>query len=266
MSAIHPTLRGRRALAAATIDKLHSNAVVGMVGARQVGKTTLAGLIAARWPGRIHRFDLENPLDVARLADPMLALRDLRGLVIIDEIQHAPALFTVLRVLADRREVDVRFLLLGSASPELLQPSAESLAGRIVYIEVPPFRLVELDDDDQLSAELIARRWLRGGFPRSFLADSDDRSAQWRDAFVQTFLERDLAQLGASIPPVAARRLWTMLAHHHGAVVNVAALSRSLGTSDPTLRRWRQGVAVRQLIEQKLHFVSLALCRNEICR
>jgi len=197
--------------------------VVGILGARQVGKTTLAQQLAAGFDGPVHTFDLEDPTDLARLADPMLALRDLRGFVVLDEVQRRPELFPVLRVLADRAGQPARFLVLGSASPELLRQTSESLAGRIYYHELGGFDLGEV------GAAARERLWLRGGFPRSFLAATDGDSAEWRRGFVRTFLERDLPGLGIGVPPETLRRFWTMIAHYHGQVWNGAELARAFG-------------------------------------
>jgi predicted AAA+ superfamily ATPase len=211
---------------------LERHPVVGILGARQVGKTTLARQLAARFDGPVSFFDLEDPTDLARLTEPMLALRDLRGLIVIDEVQRRPDLFPVLRVLADRMERTARFLILGSASPELLQQTSESLAGRIFYYELGGFDL------DEVGVAARERLWLRGGFPRSFLAEPDRDSAEWRRGFVRTFLERDLPRLGIQVPPEALRRFWTMIAHYHGQVWNGAELSRAFGVSAMTVRRY----------------------------
>ncbi len=217
--------------------------VVAVLGARQVGKSTLARAWL-RGPSAI-RFDLENPADLARLADPMLALQDLSGIVVLDEIQRRPELFPVLRVLADRRPRRARFLLLGSAAPALLRQSSESLAGRIAYYELPGLSLREV------GASLADRLWLRGGFPRSFLARSDAASMQWRREFLRTFLERDLPMLGVHIAAGTMRRFWTMLAHHHGQLWNASEFGRSFGVADTTVRgyldRLSDALVVRQL-------------------
>jgi len=161
--------------------------------------------------GRGERFDLEDPRDLARLREPMTALEGLRGLVVIDEIQRAPDLFPVLRVLADRRPLPARFLVLGSASPELLRQSSETLAGRVRCVELPGFTLAELGPND------MRRRLLRGGFPPSYLASTDALSLGWREDFIRTFIERDVPSLGQHVrTPANLRRLWTMLAHRHG--------------------------------------------------
>jgi predicted AAA+ superfamily ATPase len=204
--------------------------VVALVGPRQSGKTTLArehaGTSAAGY------FDLEDPTHLARLQNPMLALGELRGLVVLDEIQRLPALFPVLRVLADRTPGLARFLLLGSAAPELLREASESLAGRMAVIEVSGFELREV------GSAALAALWLRGGFPRSFLAGDDAASLAWRLQFVQAFLERDLPQLGLGVAaPETLRRFWTMLAHYHGQVWNGAEFARAMGTAESTARR-----------------------------
>lgn len=177
-------------------------------------------------------FDLGSPADQARLADPMLALERQTGLVVLDEIQRAPEIFAVLRVLADRPRPRARFLVLGSASPELLRQSAESLAGRIVYHDLGGFSLSEL------GPRALDRLWLRGGFPRSYLARSDSASAEWRRAFVATFLERDLPRLGVTIPSPTLGRFWSMLAHWHGQIWRGSEFARSFGVSEMTVSRY----------------------------
>ena len=213
-------------------DLLGQFPVVGLVGARQVGKTTLARSLAADHAGPITFFDLEDPTDEARLADSKLALEGLDGLVVLDEIQRLPDLFRLLRVLVDRPRSPARFLVLGSAGPDLLRQSSESLAGRIAYHELTPLAL------DETGAASTDHLWLRGGFPRSFLAPDDSESATWRAAFVRTFLERDLPQLGVTVPATTMRRFWTMLAHYHGNRWNAAELARSLGISAPTVNTY----------------------------
>jgi predicted AAA+ superfamily ATPase len=201
-----------------------------LLGPRQCGKTTLARVIAERVPSTY--FDLENPVDISRLSAPMRALEKLSGLVVIDEVQRRPDLFELLRVLVDRPDNPARFLLLGSASPYLAKGVSESLAGRVGFIDLSGFELGEV------GVEHSARCWLRGGFPRSFLADDDSTSLTWRDDFIRTFLERDIPQLGISIPAETLRRFWTMIAHYHGQVWNAAQLARSLGASENTARRY----------------------------
>ncbi len=209
-----------------------SHPVVAILGPRQIGKTTLAQIFADGSKAAVHRFDLEDPDDIGRLSEPKLALERLRGLVVIDEIQRRPDLFAVLRVLTDRAEKPRRFLVLGSASPELLRQSSETLAGRIAYLELPGFGLDEVD------SQAMDRLWIRGGFPRSFLARSEADSLAWRKSFVGTFLERDLPQLGLNLPASLLRRFWTMVAHYHGQLWNASELGASLGLSDTTIRRY----------------------------
>ena len=206
--------------------------VVALIGARQVGKTTLARAIAAGWTEPVHFFDLESPVDVARLSDLMLALEPLRGLVVLDEIQRRPGLFPVLRVLADRPRKPARFLVLGSASPELLRQNSESLAGRVACHELPGIALTEiaLAESDML--------WLRGGFPRSFTAGNDGQSFQWRGNFVRTFLERDIPQFGIAIPGATLDRIWSMLAYYHAQVWSGSELARAFGVSHHAVRRY----------------------------
>ena len=216
--------------------------VVALVGPRQVGKTTLArGFLT---PDSPNYFDLEDPVSLARLAEPMTALSSLTGLVVIDEIQRSRDLFPVLRVLADRADVPARFLVLGSASPALLKQSGESLAGRLEIIEVGGFSINEsgLDAADRL--------WLRGGFPRSFLAKSLADSQVWRKQFLLTLAERDLPQLGVGIPGAAMMRFLTMLAHYHGQIWNAADPARSLGISESTVRRYLDLLSGTYLVRQ----------------
>jgi len=209
---------------------LRRSRVVALIGPRQSGKTTLARQIVL--PDSPRYLDLEEPASLARLAEPMTALAPLRGVIVIDEVQRRPDLFPILRVLADRKPLPGRFLILGSASPELLRQSSESLAGRMETIVLPGFTLAEV------GARALSRRWLRGGFPRSFLSRTQEESLRWRNQFVQTFLERDLPQLGISIPAQALRRFWAMVAHYHGNIWNAAEPARSLGVSEPTVRRY----------------------------
>jgi hypothetical protein len=243
--------------------------VVGIVGARQVGKTTLATALAQAQPAATTRFDLENPVDLARLHDPMLALGGLSGLVVIDEVQRLPDVYNVLRVLADRAGTPARFLILGSASPELLRQSAESLAGRIIYHELRGFSFADSGVGE------LDRRWLRGGFPRSYLAADDAASDEWRQAFLQTFLERDLPQLGINTPAVTMRRFWTMLAHGHGQLWNASELARAFGVSDMTVRKyldhltaalvlrqlqpWHENITKRQVRAPKVYIADTGL-------
>lgn len=214
--------------------RLRDNPVVALPGPRQAGKTTLARMFAEQEAGdeEVHFFDLESPADLARLANPELALEPLRGLVILDEIQRMPGLFPVLRVLADRPGPPARFLILGSASPALVEGASESLAGRVSFIDVSGFSLREV------GTSKLADRWWRGGFPRAYLARSDAAGRQWHEDFFRTFLERDVPQLGIHIPATTLRRFWTMVAHYHGQILKVSELARSLGSSEPTARRY----------------------------
>jgi predicted AAA+ superfamily ATPase len=231
-----PQLRARIAQA------LSRSRVAALAGPRQVGKTTLArSFLDTDHP---NYFDLENPLTLARLSEPMTALSPLQGLVVIDEIQRMPELFPVLRVLADREGAPARFLLLGSASPALLRASSESLAGRIEVIEIGGF---VLEETGAASADAL---WLRGGFPRSFLAETDADSRAWRQQFLQALAERDLPQLGAALAPAALLRFLAMLAHYHGQVWNAAEPARSLGISEITVRRYLDLLTGTYLVRQ----------------
>lgn len=206
--------------------------VVGIIGARQVGKTTLAHMLAGEIGQEVTYFDLENPEDLARINDPMLSLKALRGLVVIDEVQRKPGLFPIIRVLSDRTDNPCKFLVLGSASPELLHQSSETLAGRISYHRLSGFALSDISTNDY---EIL---WRRGGFPKSFLAANDTISMEWRREFIRTFLERDIPQLGISINSSTLRRFWTMVAHYHAQVWNSSEFARSFGIADTTIRRY----------------------------
>jgi predicted AAA+ superfamily ATPase len=223
---------------------LKRSRVVALLGPRQAGKTTLARqIVPPNAPGYL---DLEDPASLARLSEPMTALAPLRGVVVIDEIQRRPDLFPVLRVLADRRPLRARFLILGSASPDLLRQSSETLAGRIETITLSGFGL----DEVGAGAARLARLWRRGGFPPSYLARSEPASFVWRQQFIRTYLERDLPQLGITIPAATLLRFWTMLAHYHGGVWNAAEAARSLGVSEPTARRYLDLLAGLYLVRQ----------------
>ncbi len=246
---------------------LARNPAVGLIGPRQCGKTTLARQIVPAHS--VNYFDLEDPTSVARLAEPMTALATLRGVVVIDEVQRRPELFPVLRVLADRAPLRARFLILGSASPAFLRQSSESLAGRVEMITLSGFSLAEV------GPPALQRLWQRGGFPRAFLARSSADSFAWRRQFIQTFLERDVPQLGITIPASALLRFWTMLAHYHGQVWNAAEPARSLGVSEPTVRRyldlltglfmvrqlqpWHQNLGKRQVRAPKIYLRDTGL-------
>lgn len=213
-------------------ERLRDNPVVSLVGPRQAGKTTLARMVAEQSTAVVHFFDLESPADLARLSNPELILRPLEGLVVLDEVQRRPDLFPLLRVLADRRSTPARFLILGSASPELIKQGSESLAGRVSFVDVTGFSLGELHAHD------LSRLWWRGGFPRAYLAPDDVATRQWHDDFRRTFLERDIPQLGIQVPATTLGRFWTMVAHVHGQILNQAELARALGSSEPTARRY----------------------------
>ena len=235
--------RMNRTLALASLSAaLRRSPIVALVGPRQVGKTTLARA-ATRKRGATW-FDLEDPTDLARLADPRLALDEASDFVVIDEVQRRPDLFPVLRVLVDAPGRKARrFLLLGSASGDLLRQSSETLAGRITYLELAPFSVFEVDEP--------ARLWLRGGMPRAFLARSDAQSFAWLADYVKTFLERDVPSFGLRVAPAALRRFWMMLAHVHGQTLNLSELGRSLDVTDKTIRHYvdvlTQSFMVREL-------------------
>jgi len=220
----------RTALHSSIKKALGRSRIVALIGPRQSGKTTLARQFVRS--DSVNYFDLEDPVSLARLDQPLTALRDLRDVVVIDEIQRRPDLFPILRVLADRENLPAQFLILGSASPELMHSSSESLAGRVETISISGFSLVEIGTDS------MQQHWLRGGFPLSFLAENDPDSFAWRKNFVQTFLERDLPRWGVQIPAGNLLRFWTMIAHYHGQVWNAAEPARSLGISEPTVRRY----------------------------
>ena len=248
----------------AQIAKLfRSHPAVAILGPRQCGKTTLAqDYLATAVDELVHYFDLEDPEHLNRLADAKLALEPLEGLIVIDEVQRLANLFPLLRVLIDRHRARQRYLILGSASRDLIRQSSETLAGRIAYLELSPFTAFEVGD--------VFKLWLRGGFPPAFLAASDADSMTWRKAYMATFLERDVPALGIGFAGNALRRFWTMLAHYHGNVLNAATLARSLDVSAPTVKRyldilvgtfmvrllqpWHANVRKRQVKSPKLYF------------
>lgn len=208
--------------------------VVGMLGSRQVGKTTLANMIKDEIKKRVIYLDLELPSDLNKLQEPELYLGQFSSntLVIIDEIQRMQSLFPLIRALVDKKRIQGQFLILGSASPELIRHSSESLAGRIIYHELTPFVLHEI------GYKHILKLWLRGGYPVSYLSENDDDSFSWRESFIKTYLERDIPQLGIHIPAVQLRRFWTMLAHSHGQLWNASQIANSMGISAPTVRNY----------------------------
>lgn len=229
------------------VERIHvalaRSPVVVMTGPRQSGKTTLAGELLSE--DSVNYFDLEDPVSLARLEEPMTALSPLKGLVVIDEVQRRPDLFPILRVLADRRPMAARFLILGSASGDLLRQSSESLAGRLERIEIGGFTLAEL------GAQSADQLWRRGGFPRSWLAPSEAASSAWRREFILSLLERDLPQWGVRVPATSLLRFWTMIAHYHGQIWNAAEPARALGVNPSTGRRYldllTDALMVRQL-------------------
>lgn len=251
---------------------LKRHPVVGIIGARQTGKTTLANNLIGSKEAEDNRFDLENPEDLARLSDPMLALKDLKGLVVIDEVQKHPDLFPVLRVLADRPNRRARFLILGSASPELLRQGSETLAGRIIYHELRGLSL------EEVGVGQLSKLWFRGGFPRSFTASNHAESNEWRRGFIRTFLERDIPQLGISIPSTTLHRFWTMLAHYHAQIWNSSEFARSFGVADTTVRNyldllssalvvrlllpWHENLSKRQVKSPKVYIADSGLLHS----
>ncbi|HOC70705.1 MAG TPA: ATP-binding protein [Candidatus Hydrogenedentes bacterium] len=222
---IHRTIDSKRIQTA-----LKRSRIVALLGPRQCGKTTLARHFVP--VESLNYFDLEDPASLARLSEPDTTLRPLKGLIVIDEIQRRPDLFPLLRVLADRKPLRARFLILGSASPDLLKQSSETLAGRLETVPLEGFRLADLGAAAQL------RHWLRGGFPLSYTARTETASLVWRRQFLQSFLERDLPQLGVTIPAVTLRRFWSMMAHYHGQIWNAAELARALAINESTVRRY----------------------------
>lgn len=219
-------------LLTAIADRFQYNPIVALLGPRQVGKTTLARIFAKHAVGGIIFYDLESPVDLRRLSMPLQALSEPADWIIIDEIQRQPELFEILRVLVDRPDAKTRFLILGSASPELVKGVTESLAGRVAFIDIPGFSL------NETGGNKLRELWYRGGFPRSFLAPDDNVSAAWREDFVRTFLERDIPALGIRVPSETLRRFWMMVAHYHGQIWNGAEFGRSLGSSETTARRY----------------------------
>jgi len=249
---------------------LQRSRIVALIGPRQSGKTTLAQMFVSS--DSVNYFDLEDPVSLTRLEEPMTALRDLTGLVVIDEIQRRPDLFPILRVLADRHPLQARFLILGSASPDLVRKASESLAGRLETISISGFSLSEV------GGEKLNQHWLRGGFPLSYLAANDVDSQIWRKNFIQTFLERDLPQWGIQISAATLMRFWTMMAHYHGQTWNAAEASRSFGVSDMTVRRyldilesvfmirvlqpWYANIHKRQVKSPKIYFRDSGLLHS----
>ncbi len=245
------------------VEQLRVHPVCALLGPRQVGKTTLARQYAADHPeAEVRFFDLENPMDLAQMENAMLSLARLpHRLIVIDEVQLRPDLFPILRVLVDKNKAQ-KFLLLGSASRDLIRQSSQTLAGRIGYVELPPFSLQEVKEPE--------KTWVRGGFPRSFLAADDEESYLWRQSYVTTFLERDIPSLGFQIAPQRMRRFWLMLAHYHAQILNTSDFGRSLGISHHTVRSyldiltgtfmvrsltpWFENISKRQIKAPKIYF------------
>ena len=221
---------------------LKHSPVTLILGPRQCGKTTLARRLSEKQEGSY--YDLESPRDLARLAQPQTALEAARGLVVLDEIHQRPDLLPLLRVLADRQPLPCRFLLLGSASPDLMKKSSETLAGRVHFVDMNGFTL------DETGAERQPQLWVRGGFPKSFLAEDEARSVKWREDFVQTFLQRDLPMLGIQVPAATLHRFWTMLAHYHGGIWNGSQIGGSLGVSHHAARRYLDALSGAYVVRQ----------------
>lgn len=248
---------------------LSRHPIVALLGARQVGKTTLARQVGSAYGGEVNFFDLEHPRDLARLTDPLLALERLSGLIVLDEVQLRLDLFPLLRVLADRPNQPARFLILGSASPQLVRGTSESLAGRVAFHDLAGFGPVEVGMD------ALDDLWIRGGFPRAFLAENDHVSAEWRRDFIRTFLDRDIPQLGITIAPATLRRFWTMIAHVHGRIWNASELGRAFGVAHTTvagyldllvgtyvvrrLSPWYENLGKRQVRSPKVFFTDSGL-------
>lgn len=239
--------------------------IIAILGPRQCGKTTLArDFIASRKQHNREEnyFDLEDTTDLSRLANPKLALEDLKGIIVIDEIQRRPDLFPILRVLIDKPKSNQQYLILGSASQALIKQSSETLAGRIGYLELPPFSLSETLNMQKL--------WLRGGFPKSYLAQSEENSYVWREQYIRTFLEQDIPNLGIRVPSQLLRRFWMMLAHYHGNIFNASEIGRSLTLTHKTIQHyadiltgtfmirllqpWHENISKRQVKAPKIYF------------
>jgi predicted AAA+ superfamily ATPase len=253
---------------------LNRSAIVALLGPRQCGKTTLARMIFERAPQRQAGayFDLESQVDLRRLANPELVLGGFSGLVVVDEIQTLPTLFPALRVLADRPGNPCHFLILGSASPQVIRRVSETLAGRVEFVDMAGF------DQTEVGPNSWQTLWVRGGFPRSYLAKSDEDSTAWREGFIRTFLERDIPQLGIQIAAPAMRRFWTMLSHYHGQIWNASRIAAGLGLSDKTVRSyldlltetymlrqlqpWHENLSKRQVKSPKVYFRDTGLLHS----
>lgn len=240
-----------------------SHPIVALLGPRQCGKTTLARMFCRlQHFNPTNYFDLESSVDRQRLENAILALKPLKGLIVIDEVQRVPDLFALLRVLVDEENNERQFLILGSASRELIRQSSESLAGRIAYVEVTPFSYPEAKDLEHL--------WIRGGFPKAYLAENEEMSFEWREFYIRTFLEQDIPNLGIKVAPESLRRFWMMLAHVHGNILNISELGRSFGAADNTMRHyldilsgtfmirqlhpWWENISKRQVKAPRIYF------------
>lgn len=246
----------------AVLKAFRNHNIVALVGPKQCGKTTFARQYGKSKKTPVHYFDMEDPMDLVKMENPMLTLGELKGLIVIDEIQRRPDLFPVLRVLVDRHKTKQKYLILGSASNELVRQSSETLAGRIKYIEIAPFAYDEIIDIEKL--------WFRGGFPRSYLARTEVDSMDWRQEYVSTFLEKDVPQLGINVGAETLRRFWTMIVAYHGNVLNTSEIGRSLGIDHTKvqhyldifsgtfmirqLKPWHESISKRQVKPPKIYF------------
>ena len=260
----------RSAYKARILNAIGRSKITALLGPRQCGKTTLAREISQQINS--HFLDMESPTDQAKLQNPELYLANIPGMIIIDEIQQMPELFPVLRVLSDRSQDNGRFLILGSASPDITSKASESLAGRIEFVDLHGFNLSETGSEE------LNRLWIRGGFPLSYLAKTEEDSLAWREGFVRTFLQRDIPQLGINVPSVTLRRFWTMLAHSHGQLLNSSQLANSMGMSDKTIRSyidilsstymirtlppWFSNSKKRQVKSPKIYFTDTGLLHH----
>ncbi|MBI5573387.1 MAG: ATP-binding protein [Elusimicrobia bacterium] len=229
-------------------ESLRRNPVTALLGPRQCGKTTVAKLVSEKFESEY--FDLENPTDAAKLRTPQIIFDNTKGIIILDEIQRKPELLPIIRVFADRKPLKLRFLVLGSASPELIKKSSESLAGRVHFIEMSGFSIHETGIDK------INKLWIRGGFPKSFLAKNDDESMTWRYDFIKTFLERDIFQLGMNIPSATLRRFWSMVSHYHGQIWNASEIGNSMGVSHITARKYIDILSGTFMVRQLMPFFA----------
>ena len=246
------------------VEAFKVNPVVALLGPRQCGKTTLAEQFSSTLKEEFHKFDLEDSEDLAALSNPKLLFQELKGTIILDEIQRRPDIFPFLRTLVDKEKRKRKILILGSASKDLIKQSSESLAGRISYIQITPFSI------DEIPKNGLSKLWHQGGFPLSFLAENENTSYEWRKSYISTFLERDIPNLGIKIAPPSLRRFWQMVAHYQGQIVNYSELGRSFGASDKTIRNyldiltetfmirqlapWHENIKKRQVKRPKIYF------------